>query len=76
MTDLEQQLLDELISAISEQVMADPDSARVAGFSEVAIDVMTHLTPARRKFVRTHFEDLFSFETGALDEIKQKIWPN
>lgn len=76
MNDLDQLLRDEIIDSLSELVMSNPAQAQEAGFDDVMIEVLSNLTPARRAFIHAHFHELFEFEHGAFDEIKQSLRPN
>lgn len=76
MSDFECQIRDDLINSLAEQVAENPQAVLVAGFSKAFVDVLTNLTPSRRAYIHEHFFDLFEFELGALEEIKQCLRPN
>jgi hypothetical protein len=76
MNDFEYELRDELINSIAEQVASNPQAVLDAGFGKAFVDVLTNLTPASRTFIHEHFFELFEFDPGTLDAMKQRLRPN
>ena len=76
MSDFEYELRDELINSIAEQVASNPQAVLDAGFGKAFVDVLTNLTPERRAYIHMHLFEMFEFEAGAFEEMKQRLRPH